>query len=58
MTLRPSRLISRIATFVLHGRPPRLDHPDAHRNARANQHAGLINHYRPSSPSSGTASGL
>ncbi len=48
-----SRLTSRVAQFVLHGRRPRLDHPDSHRAARPNQHAGLIDHYRPSSPTGG-----
>ncbi|BDM74092.1 hypothetical protein HEK616_75790 (plasmid) [Streptomyces nigrescens] len=48
-----SRLTSRVAHFVLHGRRPRLDHPDSHRAARSNQHAGLIHHYRPSSPTGG-----
>ncbi|MFI1199883.1 hypothetical protein K2224_31285 (plasmid) [Streptomyces sp. BHT-5-2] len=51
------RLMSRIAGFVLHGRRPRLDHPDAHRAARANQHAGLIDHYRPSAPATGPTFG-
>ncbi|AJC60453.1 hypothetical protein GZL_07905 [Streptomyces sp. 769] len=46
--------MSRIASFLLHGRRPRLDHPDAHRSTRANQHAGLIDHYRPSLPTGGT----
>ncbi|MBL1088019.1 hypothetical protein ACWCXK_10110 [Streptomyces sp. NPDC001739] len=42
-----------MAQFVLRGRRPRLDHPDSHRAARPNQHAGLIDHYRPSSPTGG-----
>ncbi|MEU9123163.1 hypothetical protein AB0C96_25420 [Streptomyces sp. NPDC048506] len=46
-----SRLTSRITSFVLHGRRPRLDHPDAHRPALGDQYAGLINHYRPSTRS-------
>ncbi|MYT29227.1 MULTISPECIES: hypothetical protein [unclassified Streptomyces] len=52
------RMMSRIAGFVLHGRRPRFDHPDAHRAARANQHAGLIDHYRPSAPSAGLVDGV
>ncbi|WP_438483996.1 hypothetical protein [Streptomyces sp. S186] len=51
------RMMSRIAGFVLHGRRPRLDHPDAHRAARAGRHAGLINHYRPSGPTAGSMNG-
>ncbi|QHC23179.1 hypothetical protein [Streptomyces sp. GS7] len=43
-------MTSRIASFLLHGRRPRLDHPDSHRDARGDQHAGLINHYCPSPP--------
>lgn len=41
-----SRLASRATSFLLHGRRPRLDHPDSH---RAGQHAGVIDHYVPSS---------
>ncbi|MGW3010151.1 hypothetical protein ACWC9R_15120 [Streptomyces sp. NPDC001219] len=49
-----SRLASRIMSFMLRGRRPRLDHPDAHRAAGPDQHAGLINHYTPSAvPTSG-----
>lgn len=44
-----SRLAARAATFLVHGRRPRLDHSESHRVARPNQHAGLINHYMPSS---------
>ncbi|GFE12037.1 hypothetical protein Sgleb_00840 [Streptomyces glebosus] len=44
-----SRLASRATSFLLHGRRPRLDHPDSHRAGRANQHAGAIDHYIPSS---------
>lgn len=43
------RLAARAATFLVHGRRPRLDHSESHRVARPNQHAGLINHYMPSS---------
>lgn len=50
-----THLPARIASFLLHGRRPRLDHPDAHRAARTDQHDGLINHYCPSSPTGGTA---
>ncbi|ARF55146.1 hypothetical protein [Streptomyces gilvosporeus] len=53
------RLASRAASFLLHGRRPRFDHPDSHRAARPDQHADLINHYRPSSPGAiGSAQGL
>ncbi|MFE1175965.1 hypothetical protein [Streptomyces sp. NPDC058773] len=43
-----TRLASRATSFFLHGRRPRLDHPNSHRDARPDQHAGLINHYKPS----------
>ncbi|MFE7312218.1 hypothetical protein ACFU7T_03745 [Streptomyces sp. NPDC057555] len=49
-------MTTRIATF-LRGRPSRFDHADAHRDARPNQHAGLINHYRPSTPYGGGSEG-
>ncbi|MEU5211741.1 hypothetical protein [Streptomyces sp. NPDC020742] len=48
-----SRLVPRIAAFLLHGRRPRLDHPDAHRTAGPHPHEGLSDHYRPSAPSPG-----
>ncbi|PNE39921.1 MULTISPECIES: hypothetical protein [Streptomyces] len=54
MTSRLSRVTSRIVTFVLRGRPSRFDHADSHRAARADQHAGLIDHYRPSAPPGGS----
>lgn len=50
-----SRLASRTASFLLHGRRPRLDHAESHRAARPNQHAGLINHYHPSPPMAGSS---
>ncbi|MEW1653708.1 MULTISPECIES: hypothetical protein [unclassified Streptomyces] len=56
MNARLGRLTTRIATF-LRGRPSRFDHADAHRDARPNQHAGLINHYRPSTPYGGGSGG-
>ncbi len=57
MTARPS-LLARITAFVLRGRRARLDHPDAHRAARPDQHAGLAMHYRPSSSGVPGASGF
>ncbi|WP_336053048.1 hypothetical protein [Streptomyces sp. CA2R101] len=45
-----SRLASRAASFLLHGRRPRFDHSEAHRAARPHRDAGLIDHYRPSIP--------
>jgi hypothetical protein len=54
-----SRLVSRATSFLLHGRRPRFGHPESHRAARPDQHADLINHYRPSSPGAvGAAKGL
>ena len=40
--------VSRTVSFLLHGRRPRFDHSESHRAARPNQHAGVIDHYRPS----------
>ncbi|MFG2140169.1 hypothetical protein [Streptomyces sp. NPDC048650] len=48
-----SRLVSRATSFLLRGRRPRFDHAESHRPARPDQHAGLINHYRPSPPATG-----
>ncbi|OSY42628.1 hypothetical protein BG653_04788 [Streptomyces platensis] len=48
-----NRLASRATSFLLHGRRPRLDHPDSHLAGRANQHAGVIDHYIPSLPGGG-----
>ncbi|WP_432142297.1 hypothetical protein [Streptomyces sp. bgisy084] len=45
-----SRVAFRATSFLLHGRRPRLDHPDSHRAGRADQHAGVIDHYIPSVP--------
>lgn len=48
-----SRLVSRAASSLRRGRRPRFDHPEAHRAARPDQYADVINHYKPFSPNAG-----
>ncbi|TJZ42193.1 hypothetical protein FCH28_34790 [Streptomyces piniterrae] len=45
---RLGRLASRTVSFLLHGRRPRFDHSEAHRDAHPNRDASALDHYRPS----------